>query len=98
MVEEGYVLRYSNLFKKQYKRLARSGNVRALEETDNVLDYIFHTGSVLLVKYKNHKLVGELEGLFECHILPDWLLVYDIDEKENIITFVALGSHSSLFK
>lgn len=94
---EGYVLHYSNLFKKQYKRLVRSGNTKTIKETDLVLDCILLFGSALPVKYRNHKLVGELLGSFECHILPDWLLIYHVDEKKKVITFAALGLHSSLF-
>jgi len=96
-MKEGYFLRYSNLFAKQYKRLARSGNKRMLQETDRVLGLIAICGPGLPVKYKNHKLVGELNGFFECHILPDWLLVYSVEETEYMITFVAIGSHASLF-
>ena len=49
----------------------------------------------LPVKYRNHKLKGEFEGYWECHVEPDWLLVY---KKTNThIIFVRTGTHSDLF-
>lgn len=47
-------------------------------------------------KYRNHKLVGNYEGHWECHIEPDWLLVYRFTSTE--IFFERTGSHSDLFK
>jgi mRNA interferase YafQ len=47
-------------------------------------------------KYKDHKLIGNYKGQRECHIEPDWLLIYYI--QEDTITFVRTGTHSDLFK
>lgn len=44
-----------------------------------------------------HKLVGEWNGFWECHIEPDWLLVYDLDDPDAL-TLVATGSHADLFR
>ena len=44
-----------------------------------------------------HKLVGEWNGFWECHIEPDWLLVYDLDDPK-VLTLVATGSHADLFR
>ena len=50
----------------------------------------------LEAKYRDHKLVGSMSDCRECHIEPDWLLVYRIEGDE--IFFVGTGSHSDLFK
>ena len=44
-----------------------------------------------------HKLVGEWMGFWECHIEPDWLLVYDLEDP-NVLTLVATGTHADLFR
>lgn len=44
-----------------------------------------------------HKLVGEWTGFWECHIEPDWLLVYDLDDPDAL-TLVATGSHADMFR
>ena len=46
-------------------------------------------------KYKNHKLKGNLKGRWECHIEPDWLLIYCVDE--NTVILEHTGTHSDLF-
>ncbi|MDD5273334.1 MAG: type II toxin-antitoxin system YafQ family toxin [Methylovulum sp.] len=48
-------------------------------------------------KHKNHPLMGDYLGCYECHIRPDWLLVYILDDEENTITFVRTGTHADLF-
>lgn len=46
-------------------------------------------------KHKNHRLKGKFVGYFECHITPDWLLIYKLDNKH--VYFVRTGTHSDLF-
>jgi len=48
-------------------------------------------------KNKNHNLIGNYAGCRECHIEPDWLLIYRIDEDEKMVILVRTGSHSELF-
>ena len=48
-------------------------------------------------KYRNHTLVGDYVGFRECHIAPDWLLVYAIDKGKLILTASRTDSHSDLF-
>ena len=48
-------------------------------------------------KYNDHPLKGEWLGFRECHILPEWLLIYHINDKELILTLTRTGSHSDLF-
>jgi len=47
-------------------------------------------------KYENHPLHGKFKGWWECHVEPDWLLVYRIDKKNSRIIFYRTGSHSDL--
>jgi mRNA interferase YafQ len=48
-------------------------------------------------KYKEHPLHGEYEGCLECHIEPDWLLIYQIDNEISDLYFVRTGTHSDVF-
>jgi mRNA interferase YafQ len=52
---------------------------------------------VLESGYKNHKLSGTYAGCFECHIKPDWLLIYRKDEVCQLLRLVRTGTHSDLF-
>jgi len=51
----------------------------------------------LEIKHQDHQLNGNYIGYRECHVEPDWLLIYRIDEKSNTIYFVRTGTHSDLF-
>lgn len=53
---------------------------------------------VLEEKYRNHPLIGNYKGCFECHLKPDLLLIYKIDSDLNELQLVRIGSHSELFK
>ncbi|HAP5041259.1 TPA: type II toxin-antitoxin system YafQ family toxin, partial [Enterococcus faecalis] len=52
----------------------------------------------LPLKYKDHELTGNYIGTRECHIEPDWLLIYKIDGDKLILTLARIGSHSELFR
>ena len=49
-------------------------------------------------KYRNHELTGNFAGFQDCHIQPDWLLIYWIDGENLILTAARTGSHSDIFK
>ncbi|WP_422121062.1 type II toxin-antitoxin system YafQ family toxin [Palleniella muris] len=49
-------------------------------------------------EYKPHRLHGQYEGLWECHIAPDWLLVWDKKETELLLILMRTGTHSDIFK
>lgn len=89
-----YLLKYSSKFKKEL-RVYRN-NEKVLNELKLALDYLAK-GHKLPKKYKNHKLIGEFNDCLECHIRPDILLVYKIDEKDSIVLLLRLNSHSNLF-
>ena len=52
---------------------------------------------ILPERYKDHALLGNYTGFRECHILPDWLLIYSINKSELILTASRTGTHSDLF-
>jgi mRNA interferase YafQ len=54
-------------------------------------------GVSLAPSCREHRLIGEYRGFTECHIDPDWLLVYRIDKENQVIYFVRTGTHSDLF-
>lgn len=67
-----------------------------LEKLKTVLN-LLQRGIELPAKYKDHALTGNYIGCRECHIEPDWLLVYEIINEELIILLLTTGSHSDLF-
>lgn len=54
-------------------------------------------GETLPLKYKDHSLIGDYADCRECHITPDWLLIYQINNNELILYLTRTGSHSDLF-
>jgi len=84
---------YAKRFKKDLQRVIKSGkNIQKLKTVIKLLIAQEHLPS----KYKEHKLMGEFKERLECHVEPDWLLIYKIDEER--IIFEMTGSHSDLFK
>ena len=63
---------------------------------DNIV-YKLSRGEKLDKKYKDHILKGKFKGFHECHIQPDWLLIYKIQDDILILTLVDTGSHADLF-
>lgn len=87
-------IRYRPLFKKDYKRIVKRGyDIRLLEE---VIDLLVNE-KPLPEKYRNHSLKGKYTGSQECHITPDWLLIYRVDGKSLILHMMRTGTHSDLF-
>jgi mRNA interferase YafQ len=80
-------------FKKDVRRLRKRGI--DLEKLKTVLSKLV-AGEKLSQKYRDHLLVGQYKGSRECHIEPDWLLIYESTEDEIIL--VRTGTHSDLFQ
>lgn len=91
-----YTIDYSSNFKKQYKKIIKQG--KNINELFAVIEVLSH-GRKLEKKYKNHKLLtnNKYKDCEECHIQPDWLLIYRIINDELILLLLATGSHSDLF-
>ena len=86
-------VRYSNQFNKDLRRAARQG--KNIEQINNVIKKLQHS-KPLEAKYRDHSLKGNYMKHRECHIEPDWLLIYRIVGNELIV--VRTGSHSELFR
>lgn len=81
-------------FRKDLKLAKKRGYDLSLIEV--VLDMLLEE-QILPERYKDHALVGNYTGFRECHILPDWLLIYSINKLELILTASRTGTHSDLF-
>jgi len=89
-----FSLKYSSRFKKDLK--SYKYNKELLSDLEEVLD-ILANGKSLPVKCHNHRLEGEFKDCFECHIKPNVLLIYGIEELEIAILLLRIGSHPDIF-
>lgn len=88
-----YEIKVTNVFKKSLKKCKkRNYDLKLLEEVINLLV----KGETLPEKYKDHQLVNTINR--ECHIKPNWLLVYRYEKDKLILILVDTGTHSDLFK
>ncbi|WP_293956222.1 MULTISPECIES: type II toxin-antitoxin system YafQ family toxin [unclassified Sphingobacterium] len=89
-----YQLEQTGKFKKDIKLAKKRGlDMRLLDE---VVTQLVEKGS-LPSKNKPHKLTGNYKGFWECHIQPDWLLVWEQGDTIRLITLTRTGTHSDLF-
>ena len=91
-----YHVKYTSEFKSNYKKIKKQG--KNIEKLKYVIGKLAN-GLELEEKYKNHILDNskDYKNCGECHIEPDWLLVYKYLDNELILLLVATGSHSELF-
>lgn len=87
-----YRLHRTAQFKKDFKLISKRG--WDLNKLKQVVDMLMN-GEELPQNCKPHMLSGNWSGYTECHVDPDWLLVYDIDE--DLLTLYRTGSHSDIF-
>ena len=91
-----YTVDYTNNFKKGYKKIKKQG-----KNVDKLLDIVdkLANDEELEIKYKDHQLSDSKKYINcrECHIEPDWLLVYRKNENKLTLLLVETGSHSELF-
>ncbi|MBE7443415.1 MAG: type II toxin-antitoxin system YafQ family toxin [Flavobacteriales bacterium] len=89
-----YQIEYSNKIKKDIKLAEKRGlKIQLFKEIVLLLE----TKGVLPSNFKPHKLKGNYQGLWECHIQPDWLLIWEQQDTIKLITLVRTGTHSDLF-
>ena len=90
-----YEVKFTNRFKKDLKLSEKQG-----KNTEKLFDVIekLANGEVLDAKYRDHILSGDYSGCHECHIEPDWLLVYEIFDDVLVLLLNRIGSHSELFR
>lgn len=89
-----YNIRPTTRFQKDIKRLKKRGYDMSL--LSNVIKQLA-LGAILPEKNRDHQLSGNYAGCRECHITPDWLLIYEIDGDALILYLTRTGSHSDLF-
>ena len=91
-----YDVKYTSTFKKTLKKVAKQG--KDIDKLFKIVEKLANKEE-LEPKYKNHNLIDDkyYKNCCECHIEPDWLLIYQYNEKELILLLVNTGSHSNLF-
>lgn len=85
---------YTAKFKKDYKKIKKQG--KKIKDLEVVIARI-QARQILEAKYQDHELVGNYVGYRECHINPDWLLIYKVIDEDLILVLTRTGSHSDLF-
>ncbi len=89
-----YTVKFTTQFKKDYKAAVKRGyGMELLEEIISKLA----NGEALAEKHRDHSLTGNWSGFRECHILPDWLLIYKVENDVLVLTLTRTGTHSDLF-
>ena len=81
-------------FRKDYRIISRARDISPLLDIIDML----RNGKKLPERNRDHALTGEYRGMRECHIAPDWLLIYRIDAGSLILVLSRTGSHSELFR
>lgn len=89
-----YEVIYTGQFKKSLKQCVRRGLDVNIFKT--VLDILQEKGQ-LPAEYRPHKLTGKYKGCWECHMQPDWLLIWEQEDQQLRLIFVDTGTHSDLF-
>ena len=86
-------IKYQTAFKRDYKRIKKRGyDLRLLEDVIALLAQ----EQELPPAYRDHALTGDYSGCRECHIAPDWLLVYEVLQDELLLYLTRTGTHSDL--
>ncbi len=90
-----YQVKFTTAYKKAYKLMKKRGlDISLLNEVVDLL----RQGKQLEERYRDHGLTGNFAGFRECHIKPDWLLIYLIEDDILTLTLIDTGLHSDLFK
>lgn len=90
-----YTVKPTTQFKKDFKLAMKRGlKIELLEKVIASLAM----GETLCEKYKDHALTGNWVGHRECYVLPNWLLIYRIEDEVLVLTLVRTGTHSDLFE
>lgn len=94
-MQKKYELEYGGKFLKDLKLAKRRGlNMKALSDITDLLQ----AGLTLPEQCRDHILTGNYQGYRECHINPDWLLIYKKKESIKVVSLYRTGTHSDLFK
>jgi mRNA interferase YafQ len=86
----------SNKFKRSFKKIKQNKSFK-LEKFDYAI-FMLASNIMLPKNYKDHELSGKMKGKRECHISPDILLIYKIEDEFIYLELLDIGTHSNLFK
>ena len=87
-------IKYHTMFKKDFKKIKKRGyDISRLEKIVELLA----NEVPLPEQFKDHNLSGNYNGFRECHIAPDWLFIYQVNNNELVLVLSRTGSHSDLF-
>lgn len=89
-----YIVKTTSAFKRDYKAAVKRG--LRIELLESVVESLA-MGDPLPPSNKDHELTGSWKGHRECHIQPDWLLIYRIENNVLVLTLSRTGTHSDLF-
>ena len=89
-----YEVKYTAQFKRDYKRMKKRG--KDISKLLDVIDML-REGQTLPPQYQDHPLQGAYEGHRDCHVEPDWVLIYYKAEKTLVLSLTRTGSHSDVF-
>lgn len=89
-----YTVKFTAAYKRGYKLMKRRGADMSL--LNDAVDTL-RQGKALDVRYQDHELSGKYRGFRECHIRPDWLLVYILEKDVLVLTLTDTGTHSDIF-
>lgn len=87
-------IKYHTLFKKDFKRIKKRGY--DISRPEKIVELLANEVP-LPEQFKDHNLSGNYNGFRECHIAPDWLLIYQVNNNELVLVLSRTGSHSDLF-
>lgn len=90
-----YLIRWSSQFKKDYKRMRRQG--KDMAKLDSVIVKLAHR-EPLPESLRDHSLTGQWAHHRECHIAPDWLLIYQVSNDVLVLELTRTGSHADLLE
>ncbi len=89
-----YEIEYTTRFRRSFKKCIRRGLDAAVFERAVTL---LQMSGTLPVEYRPHKLSGKYAGYWECHLQPDWLLIWLQDDRRLILHLIDTGTHANLF-
>ena len=90
-----YKIEVTNKFKQSVRKAKKDGI--DMDVLRKVIDMLAN-GETLPKKYKNHPLKGKLKGFYNCHVMPDLVLIYRIEKERLILLLFDIETHSNLFK
>ena len=89
-----YAVKMTRTFRKDTERCRKRGlDLELLKTAIRILE----SDGKLPAVYRPHKLTGNYAGCWECHLMPDWLLIWEQNDKELTLLFTGTGTHSDLF-